>query len=184
MDIDDLRSKWNSIEIPEERVGENTRDILSKMKAGKVNTLRDRYSSLSRGLVIVCVGGIFVSIPYLSATPTLGVLMICFFVLLGAIHMQTLWRVRRLRFSDMTIRDAMKEVCLLESNRIRKRTLGISLGLPLVFYMSMTLWDRYGDYVLYGCLAGAILGIATGLIINRRANEILRDMKSQLRDSD
>ncbi len=182
MDIDKLRSQWNSIEVPPEGKADNTRALLDRVATGRVSTLRDRYLSISRALLLVCVSGVLISVPYMSATPMLGVLMTAYFVLLGTIHALTFLKVRDLDFSRMTIREALARVYTLERDRIRKRTIGICLGVPMVVYLTMTLWDRYGEAMLYGCILGAVIGICIGLLINYRASGILREMRAQLQE--
>lgn len=184
MDIEKLKSQWNSIEIPPASGADNPREFLSKVTTGRVNTLRDRYLNISRMLIVVCVCGLFISVPYFSATPTLGILMAAYFVFLGVVHAMTFFKVRDLNFSRLTIRQAIERVCIIESDRIRKRTLGIALGVPLVFYLTMTLWDRYGETILYGCIVGIFIGLGIGVVINHRASEILREMRRQLKDCD
>ena len=46
MDIDDLRSKWNSISFPPGYGGvPETSELMSRVRAGRVSTLRDRLAS-------------------------------------------------------------------------------------------------------------------------------------------
>ena len=79
MDIDDLRSKWNSISFPPGYGGvPETSELMSRVRAGRVSTLRDRLASISLALTMLCLMGILVMIPYFAATPTLAILSICF----------------------------------------------------------------------------------------------------------
>lgn len=181
MNIDELKDKWHSIEVPPVSPGADEREIISRVESGRVTTLRDHLCGISRGLTVICVLGIFVMVPYLSATPTVAILAMCFFIFLGLMHYRAYRKVRRINFSQMTVRDAMMIVCNIESDRIRHRAMGIALGLPLVLLMTTTLWDEYGDFTLYGCIVGAVAGVAIGLYINHRSVTILKEMKDQLR---
>ena len=83
MNIDELKSNWNSMDVPPAYHGENVREILSRVESGRVSTLRDRLSGISRGLMAMCMAGLIIMIPYFSATPTLAFFAVCFFVFLG-----------------------------------------------------------------------------------------------------
>lgn len=180
MNIDELKNQWKSIDAPRESEAANSRELISRVTRGQVSTLRDRYLRISRMLTFVCVGGVLISIPYISASPLLGVLMILYFIILGGMHVNTLFTLKDMRLSDMTLREAMRQVCRLERERIAKRAIGISLAVPLMIYLFMTLRDNYGNNVLAGCVIGAVIGLVIGLLINRRATDILRQMKEEL----
>lgn len=182
MNIDDLKSNWQSLHFPPDYGGATGQeaDIMTRMRAGRVSTLRNRLATISIILTAVCVAGILLMIPYVSATPTLAVLAMAFFVFIGSMHCRNYRRVMRLNFSLMTVREAMTAVCAIESSRLRLRAIGMALGLPLVFYMCFTFTEVYGHYVLYGCLCGAAIGLGFGLWINHRAVTIIREMRRQL----
>ncbi len=180
MNIDELKSNWNSMDVPPAYHGENVREILSRVESGRVSTLRDRLSGISRGLMAMCMAGLIIMIPYFSATPTLAFFAVCFFVFLGAMHFRMYKKIRRLNFSQMTVKEAMTAVCIIDRDRMRQRAIGIALAIPLAFSMCLTFWNEYGDYTLYGCIAGAVIGLTIGLTINRRAVAIIREMKQQL----
>ena len=49
MNIDELKSNWNSMDVPPAYHGENVREILSRVESGRVSTLRDRLSGIFFG---------------------------------------------------------------------------------------------------------------------------------------
>lgn len=184
MDIDDLRSKWNSISFPPGYGGvPETSELMSRVRAGRVSTLRDRLASISLALTMLCLMGILVMIPYFAATPTLAILSICFFIFMGSMHFRNYRRVRRLSFSLMSVREALATVCAIETSRVRLKAIGMTLAFPLVMYMCFTFSSVYGSYMLYGCLAGAVIGAALGVIVNRKSMSIIREMRRQLSEA-
>lgn len=179
MDIDDLKNNWNSLTIPPDYHPE-TDDVISRVEQGRVSTLRDRLGRISRMLSLICVGGVMMMVPYLHESMLMGLLAIGFFVLMGVLHFLSYLKVMRLNFSEMTVRDAILTVGRLERNRVRLRAIGMVLGIPLVVYMCFTFTEVFGEYYLYGCICGGLVGMVIGLLINRRAVNILREMRAQL----
>lgn len=183
MNIDDLKSNWNSISFPSGYGGvPETAELMSRVRAGRVSTLRDRLASISFALTMLCLMGILVMIPYFAATPTLAILAICFYIFIGGMHFRNYRRVRRLNFSLMSTREALQTVCAIETSRVRLKAVGMTLAFPLVLYMCFTFSSVYGSYMLYGCLAGGVIGAALGLIVNRKSMAIIREMRRQLSD--
>lgn len=180
MDINDLKNNWNSINIPPDYRNGDTRELLSRVERGRVSTLRDRLSLISRNLALLCIGGILIMIPYIHDAPTLAVLATCFFAFMGVNHMRNYRRIRNLNFSQMSVREAVMAVGNIESAKVRLRALGMGLGLPLAVYMCFTITDVLGDYYVYSCVAGAAIGAVIGLVINHRSTTILREMRRQL----
>lgn len=180
MDINELKNNWNSMSIPPDYHAGVTDDILSRVERGRVTTLRDRLGNISRMLSQICCVGILLMIPYLHESPTLGILAIAFFIFMGVMHFRAYRRVSRLAFSEMTVREAILTVANIDRDRIRLRAIGMALGLPLAIYMCFTFSEVFGDYYLYGCIAGAVVGLGIGLFINRRAVNIIREMRAQL----
>lgn len=181
MNIDNLKSNWNSINFPQDYGGlPDPSELMSRVRAGRVSTLRDRLASISRSLAALCLMGVIIMIPYLGAMPTLAILAIGLFVFLGMMHFRNYHRVRRLNFSLMSVREALTAVCAIETSRVRLRAIGITLAVPLILYMCSTFSSLYGPAMLYGCIGGAVIGLILGLLINWRTVSIIREMRRQL----
>lgn len=180
MNIDDLKSNWNSLNMPPEYGGQATRDIVSRVERGGVSTLRDRLSAISSRLSRLCFVSIFFMVPFLHDFPVMTVLADCFFIFMGVMHAIACRRVRSLNFSQMTVRESIYRVGIIERDRVRRRAIGMVLAFPLVVYMIFTFTSVYGEYYLYGCITGGVIGLILGFIINRRAVTIIREMRSQL----
>ncbi|MCM1077655.1 MAG: hypothetical protein NC411_09890 [Bacteroides sp.] len=181
MNIDELKNNWNSLKFsPDCHSDGRQSDILSMVERGGLTTLRDRLGNINFRLTVICVVGIMLMIPNFKESVLLGVLSIAFFIFMGLMHFLNYRRVSRLNFSEMTVRDAILAVSDIERSRVRLRAIGMTLGFPLVVFMSITYSESYGEYYLGGCIAGALIGLAFGLLINHRAVTILREMRSQL----
>lgn len=155
--------------------------ILSRVGQGRVSTLRDRLLLIHRGMILIAVFGIISMKPFFADTPVVSGLAICFFVLMAVLNARVGLHVRRLNFSMMTVREAILEIASIRSERYRVRAIGLTLGIPLVGGMIYTFTDSFGVYVLYGCMAGALIGVVFGLLIHRRTMSIIREMEEQLR---
>ena len=185
MNIDDLKSNWNSISFPPGYGGvPETAELMSRVRAGRVSTLRDRLASISFALTMLCLMGVLIMVPYFAATPTLAILAICFFIFIGSLHLRNYLRVRRLNFSIMSVREALAAVCAIETSRVRLKAIAMTLAFPLLLYMCSTFSSLYGHLMFYGCLAGGVIGATIGFFINRKSMTIIREMRRQLSDSE
>ena len=180
MDINDLKNNWHSFNLPPEYTGSEPDEILTRMSNGRVTTLRDRLGRMSRVLAQICLLGLVVMVPYLHQSPTLAILSMAFFVFMGMSHFRNYRRISRLNFSEMSVRESMLTVADIDRDRIRLRTIGMTLGFPLVIYMCFTFTETFGHYYLYGCIAGGIVGMIMGILINRRTSAIIRELRAQL----
>lgn len=180
MDINDLKNSWNSLNIPPDYTGGAPDEILSRLSRGRVMTLRDRLSRLSRVIAQICLIGVVCMVPYMHESPTLAILAMAFFVFMGVRHLMNYRRISRLNFSEMSVREAILTVSDIERARVQLRAVGMTLGFPLVIYMCFTFSERFGEYYLYGCIAGGVVGLIIGIMINRRVVNILREMRAQL----
>ncbi|MBD5317780.1 MAG: hypothetical protein HDS09_00730 [Bacteroides sp.] len=180
MDINDLKNSWNAMNIPPAYKPAGEEEILSRVERGRISTLRDRLGNISRSLSQICLLGVLVMVPYFHECPSLAILAIAFFVFMGVTHFRNYRRVSRLNFSEMTVREAMETVGIIERNRLRLRAVGMALGIPLVLFMCFTFSEAFGKYYLYGCIAGGVAGLIIGLYINRKAVAIIREMRAQL----
>lgn len=80
----------------------------------------------------------------------------------------------------MTVRESIISVGNIMQDQIRKRAIGMSLGMPLIIYMLLMFTDIFGEDYIYGCLIGVVIGAVFGLLINRKIVGIIQEMKKQL----
>lgn len=184
MDLDKLRNNWNSIDIPSGATSERVRKLESKVRTTRVDTLRDKLFRITINLVIVSVFGLLTIVPFVSDTPIMAMTAGAYFVLLGILNFGRAMTIRQINMSRLTVRDALLAVYRVERQRIVCRAIGITCAVPLLIYMLLTFADIYGRWMLYGALIGVLAGACIGLAVNHRTTALLKDLKSQLYDTD
>ncbi|MCH5325661.1 MAG: hypothetical protein J1E29_00470 [Duncaniella sp.] len=178
MNIDELKAQWRSIDVNPDTAG--AREVEQRVARRRVQSLGGKYYSLCMRMVAVSCLGILAVSSLAKSAPLLAGLSIAFFVLMGGLQLWQAFYVKELDFGSLSVREAIMKVCRLERMRYAKRAVGMILAVPLLVYMLATFANLFGRYMLFGGLAGLIVGIFCALIVNHNANSILRRMKEQL----
>ncbi len=180
MDLDKLRTQWNSIELPSDAETTRIRELEERVRDNRVTTLRDKLFFLTRNLVFFSVLGLLTMIPFVSESPILVITTGAFFVLMGLLNLYRALTIRQFDITTMNLREAMKALYRIERQKLICKIIGIVCAVPLLIYMAMTFADLFGPWALYGALAGTFIGGVIGLMINHKATALLREMKRQL----
>lgn len=181
MNIDDLKNNWKSLDLADGcRQDADMRELISNVKQGRISTLRDRLCAIRRRMTITCFGCILIMIPYFREATVLAILSILYFIFMGVMHLISYWQIKQINFSLMTVRESIISIGNIMQDQIRKRAIGMALGIPLIIYMLLVFTDIFGEYYIYGCLIGVVIGAVIGLLINRKIVGIIQEMKKQL----
>lgn len=181
MNIDDLKNNWKSLDIADGcRQDADMRELISNVKQGRITTLRDRLCAIRRRMAITCFLCILIMIPYFREATVLAILSILYFIFMGVLHLISYRQIKQMNFSLMTVRESIISVGNIMQDQIRKRAIGMSLGMPLIIYMLLMFTDIFGEDYIYGCLIGVVIGAVFGLLINRKIVGIIQEMKKQL----
>lgn len=184
MDIDQLKHKWNDIELPDSAAERRVKEMERRVSANKVPTLRDKLYRLFIRMVAVSFFGILTLVPFTSDSPGLVIAASAFFVVMGLANFYQALAVRRIDIGHISVREALEKVYKVEKRKMLSRTFGITCAIPLLFFMVMTFSDIYGSWALYGCMVGIMIGGCLGLLINHHATMLLQEMKSQLKKAE
>ncbi|MCM1255847.1 MAG: hypothetical protein NC221_06990 [Duncaniella sp.] len=179
MDIYELKRNWNNL-CSEGLPTPDVKEMENRVVSHRVTTLLQRMYKIHLRLGIVAAIGNFTMVPFAKEHPLMVACAFAFFILMAILHLSLAFRVKKLDYSTMTVKEALESVYKLESRRNRNRVIGISLALPLCCFMAYTFAHTYDPSILWGCLVGAVLGAIIGFIINHKASMMLREMKSQL----
>lgn len=177
MDIDNLRKQWHSIDVPDSGIREMEREA---MAGRSVAPMRDRLMRIGRYQVALCVAGVLCMLPVVSDHTLMAVLVGLFFVAMGFVHVMQLRTLRRLVPSEVTVSEALELVLRYETVRSRKRLIGMTLVVPIVIYVILTLSSSYGSVIIPSCVAGALCGCLIAVLINLRTTRLLHGLKKEL----
>lgn len=180
MNIDELRSQWQSLDVDPDRAA--LHEAVRRIAQRDAESLRSRYFKLCLRMIGISAFGIAMSVPFGRSASTLMWCLFAFFILMAIFHIIEAVMAHKLDFGRLSVRSSIEAVCDLERMRVIKRSVGITLGAPLLVYMCIEASDAYGPYMVYGCICGAVLGLVIGLIINHNATSLLRRMKEELGD--
>lgn len=180
MNIEELKQNWNSFGIPSGAHIPDVRELENRVVSHLVTTLRNRIYKLHLRLGLAACLGIFTMIPFAKENPWMVVYATVFFIIMAVLHLSLAMWVDKLDYSRMTVQAALESVYRLENRRKQNRIIGCTLALPLICYMIYTFAFGYDPALLFGCIGGGVLGAAIGLIINHKAEMMLREMKSEL----
>lgn len=188
MNIDDLRSQWQNIGSGQADVPSDVREMLARAERRTAlkdaRSLRDNYFRLCMRMIAVSGLGVLAVVPFAKESAVLFACSVTFFVLMALSQLWQAMEVRRLDFGHMSVREAVEGVCRLERIRVIKRTVGITLAVPLLAYMGAVQIHLYGSGIAVGLAAGAVIGMAVGLMVNHRASSLLREMKERVEGSE
>lgn len=180
MNIDELKQNWNSISLPPDAPMPEVRELENRVVSRNVSTLRDRIYRIHLRLGFLACLGNFTMIPFAKENPWMVAYAFLFFILMAVLHFSLALWVHKLDYSRMTVKEALESVYKLENRRNQNRIIGITMAIPLVICMIYTFAYGYDPAFLWGCVAGACIGAAIGLVINHKTVAMLREMKQEL----
>lgn len=180
LEIESLRSSWRTLSDRIDRLEESNRQL----RAGRCESSRDRLRRHFRVTLIVCVAMIFIYAPVThSVFPLwLAVLMECFFAVMGVCSFFLLRKAGQLDFSRQTVSESLDLVYSLKRSHTIVQAFGIALCIPLLVLM-FRYFSQVSLPMVYGGIAGLIVGIPIGIVRWRRQLGVLRDMREQLEET-
>lgn len=177
MDIDDLKKRWRTLDVPDTDVRAVERKVTS---GGRVLTLRDKLMRISRCRVFACLAGALCMFPLAAEHPAMTVMVVIFFAVMGVMHLLQLHNLRTLNPSVATVRETLERVLRIETFRTRRRIIGIIMAVPMSIYIIFTMTNSYGAWMFPACIAGGLTGCAAAVLVKRRSARLLREIKREL----
>lgn len=183
MNIDQLKSQWKNLN-PQSGIMDGVHDSLLaghryKRAATLADKLRRRYLRATvlclLAPVLMCPVSRFIDmpLPLMIAYPAYFAVMLVFNLILCR-------RVKKLEPLDCTVKDALIRVTGFAILRRRLESVGIMLAIPLMVYL-IWIFKKSGDTGLWwGAIAGAVIGVGIGLIVDVHTVRIIRQMKADL----
>ncbi len=183
-DIDYLKMQWQSLNTSASgnRNDADAPDFSNVLKNGAVSSAA-RVKRIYTMILVICLIWTVLSLAnfVFPVVPELvGGLMAAFFLLMSGMLAATVRRAGMIDFGRMSVADAMKSVCRLESLIMWRRIIGIPLAFLL---LSVMIWHFSGNaFMIGGALCGAAAGLAIGVALARRIRESIREMKHLIKE--
>lgn len=192
--IDDLKQIWQKLEVatpnsPLADTSNNSPYKNSTASAKKYTDLevprsvKQRLISRLKRMMIVCIFGVLM-LPSLCVnfnTPLwFNICWIAFFVLVASANFSLIRALHHADFATLTTVEAIKFVKNFIRRRQQLRIICCILGVALVLTLIVVIGAHDEPTLLYGCGAGAIIGLIIGLKINSHFNSDLKLLKKFL----
>lgn len=185
MNIDEIKSKWQSHDARLVQLEEQNRLLERKIRNNSLNAGRSRLKRTY--LTLAIVGAVMIPVA-LVAFHELGIntwVTVLYAVALLAMTIANLYvlqLINKLDFTQMTLCESMERVVYLEQTRCRLRIYMIVLAL---FVVAALLYDLYQYNIssFWGGVAGGVIGGLAGLKKERETRNVIRSMKADLADA-
>lgn len=179
MNLDDFKSQWHNFS-PEAPSPSQAREIERRAAEQKTETLRVRYRRHCLIMTLVSVAGILICLPFVSEMPVLFACVCVFFAVMGFFQLKMIREIDLADPTRMSVKRTIESICRIERLRRIKRITGIAMSIPLLCYMMFEFTGALGPSVILTCSVGILVGIATGVVLNRSAMKMLGDLRRSL----
>ena len=180
LEIESLRSRWRTLSDRIDRLEESNRQL----RLGRCESSRDRLRRHFRTSIIVCAAMVVIYIPVTqSVFPLwLAVLLECFFAVMGVCSFFLYRKAGQLDFTRQTLAESLELVYSLKRSHTIVQAIGIVLCIPLLALM-FRYFAQISMPMLYGGIAGMLVGLPIGIMRWRRQLAMLRELRSQIEES-
>ncbi len=185
MNIDDLRTQWNSLSVRVDRLEQENRRLAAELATGRATTAQQRLSSryIKHGLMGLLLPLLAPMIVYVLEMP---VWVAVLYAIFGLICMTTDFAfsqyIKRTNFAVMPVVVSLENMLNIKKRQRQIQLVFIILGLlflGLAFFPAMA--DR--PPLLIGGLVGLVFGLFIGLREYRQKVKLINEVLSQLRES-
>lgn len=182
-DLDNLKRKWQKIDIPADS------DILPPRQNGSHEVPRSIKERLLRRLYRLMAGialGIAIAPQFISTFDSplwFNICYIAYFLLAAVFNFILISKLRKTDFATTTTVDAIAFVKKFITLRNRFRMILICCAVPLISMLLFVLDHENDPMVLVSGIIGTALGTYIGLLTNRRFRKELDLLRDYLGDS-
>lgn len=182
MDIDELKKSWDRMNSELTQHDNSCDGMLHSLKSlGRSSRLTGKLSRRFGVLAAISFMFVFMT-PHTSAIfgdKTLNTVIALYFSLSALASLVLCLRVRRIDLCTLPVADALREIINLRILRGRIKMAGITACSLLVAYMLFDLWKSAPEALPYA-LSGAVIGLISGLRIDRITNREIQELKTIL----
>lgn len=184
MELEELRNTWQALSIRVDRLERENRRMARRLCAERATGMQQRLASSYRRISVV---GFLLPLlaPLLVIELELGIWLGIVYAVYGiAIGVADLIFARYISKSDyisQPIVDAVAHAVRIRMWQRRLLLFGIAGGVPVLVLLFMSIIDDGNGSGLLGAIAGGIIGLAIGVVKERKYFKMSRQILAELR---
>ena len=186
MDLDELRNKWQNINLRVDRLDNDTRRIASELASGRVRTAQTKlanfhYRTALVGLCLPVLAPMIVTVMHFALW--VAVIYAAMGIILAILNFLFARKIARSDYMSMPVVSALTQAVDIRKRQKQLQAVGITLGIIVIFSLFTQALDPSSKIILFGMLVGLGVGIPIGLIKYRRAIALARQLQDELKSS-
>ncbi|WP_455672221.1 hypothetical protein [Phocaeicola sp.] len=186
MELEELKKGWKEMGERMDKIEKTNDELLGKITQNRATSARQRLKREYQMMTAVC----FMAPSWLAIAQRnmeeLGdwivYLFLVFFLVMAANKGFVWWKLSRMDYQKMTIKEALISTYQLEKYQKRGTLIGIGLAIPLLVCFMVNLYLMHEVYAFYGAWLGLVFGLWLGLRIHRRIKKEIKEMRDALQD--
>ena len=180
-ELEDLRKRWRSISIDAPHTGAGAPESYRRIE--KARNARQRMLRRYRMMLCIVVLGIAngVTLDILMGMPVwISIYYYLYMALAGVLNAVQMRKLTETDVIALPTVDAIEFIKRFSAMRNRVKIIMLAIGLPLIVLLICALEHENGQQIMFAGIAGAIIGGAIGLMIDRRFRTDLKAMRQFL----
>lgn len=184
MDLDELKNKWQSINIRTEALEQDTKRLASNLASGRVTNAKAELVKYyhSSGIYGLCLPALAPMIVIILQFPIwIAIVYALMGVVMTILNFRFAHYISKYDFINQPVVTAMAATMRLRSRQRKIRLVGIVLGLIVLSSMASEMFGPDDDMLIIGMLCGLAIGIPIAVYKDRRAMRLSKRMQEELR---
>lgn len=183
MDLERLKAQWKDVSLRID-VLERENDRLEKeIVNNRIISYKQKLQRQALALSIVSFVQVTWCLPLthsLDLPIWFGWALVAFFVMGGLMNNSLRLYLSGINLAVISAEKLAEAMCTFVDMRKRYRIIMGCMGVPLLLIYLYELSEFGDEYLLWGAVAGAVIGLAFGLLINSSARRYIRAIKDSL----
>lgn len=185
MDLDELKSKWQKINVSPERI-DNVR-IVSEIARGKVESAQKKLANyFFRNVALACL--VIALAPFL-VNPELfeiwvGVLYAAFGLVVGVLSLVMAIHISRSNYISLPVVEAVAKVARVTRSMGRLQAFDLVLGAALIATMFAQAFDHSDRDIVWALAIGLAIGAPIGFMKYLKGKRLARKLLDEVKSCD
>lgn len=188
MDLDDLKDKWQKLEVRADRLEEDNRRLAAELARGRVQSVKTKLVRHYRIAFCQCfMLPLFAPtlIVVLDFAPWVAWVYGIFGIVMAVLNGLFARSIEKTDIISLPVAEALKEAVRMRTRHRRLRTAGIIMCIVVISSMfgqviGVDDGSFFYDGMVSGMIIGLVIGIPLGLVKEFRARRLIRRMREEL----
>lgn len=184
MDLDELKNKWQSINIRTEALEQDTKRLASNLASGRVTNATTELVKYYRssGIYGLCLPALAPMIVIILQFPIwIAIIYALMGIIMTILNFRFANDISKFDFINQPVVTAMAATMRLRSRQRKIRLTGIVLGLVVLSSMVSEMLGPDDEMLIIGMLCGLAIGVPTAVYKDRRAMKLSKHIQEELR---